>query len=80
MMEKRSLSLQGHRTSIALEPPFWRVLEAAAAMRGLSVPKLVSEIDEARVVAPGSAGLASALRVFALDAVAKNPTLVTNPA
>ena len=27
-MDKRSLSISGHRTSIALEPEFWAALEA----------------------------------------------------
>ena len=36
MLRKRSLTLQGHQTSIALEPEFWAVLEGAAAARGLA--------------------------------------------
>ena len=31
MLRKRSLSLAGHTTSLALEPAFWDVLEAMAA-------------------------------------------------
>ncbi|MFN6954840.1 MAG: ribbon-helix-helix domain-containing protein [Acetobacteraceae bacterium] len=62
---KRSLSLAGHRTSIALEPAFWAVLEEAAAERGRSLAALVAALDAER--AP-SVPLASALRVFALGA------------
>lgn len=47
-MEKRSFSITGHRTSIALEPDFWRGLEAMAAARTLSLAALVREIDENR--------------------------------
>lgn len=47
-MEKRSFSITGHRTSIALEPDFWRGLEAMAAARALSLAALVREIDENR--------------------------------
>jgi predicted DNA-binding ribbon-helix-helix protein len=61
---KRSLTLSGHRTSVTLEPPFWLTLERMAAEGGLSLNALAGRIDAAR--APG-AGLASALRVAALD-------------
>ena len=62
MLEKRSLSLNGHRTSVALEPEFWAVLEEAAA--GAPLAALVAAEDEAR----GETGepLASRLRLFAL--------------
>ena len=65
---KRSLSLAGHRTSLALEPEFWRVLEALAAARGLSLAGLVATIDAER----GSGALASACRLAAL-AFAREP-------
>jgi len=63
-LRKRSFALAGHRTSVALEPPFWDVLEAAARARGLSLAALVAEVDAAR--ADLAVPLASALRVFAL--------------
>jgi predicted DNA-binding ribbon-helix-helix protein len=65
-LEKRSLSLAGHRTSVALEPAFWRALEDAAAREGLSLAALVRMIDARR--ADPSVPLASALRLHALDA------------
>lgn len=61
---KRSFSLAGHRTSVALEPEFWAVIEAAAARRGISLAALIGELDAAR--AETGAPLASTLRVFAL--------------
>ncbi|BDG71132.1 ribbon-helix-helix domain-containing protein [Roseomonas fluvialis] len=64
-LAKRSFSLAGHRTSVALEPAFWAALTAAAANRGLSLAALVAELDANR--APGTP-LASTLRVFALGA------------
>lgn len=67
-LEKRSVSLSGHRTSIALEPAFWAVLEAAAAARGASLARLIAEVDDRR--GPADA-LASALRVFALEQAAQ---------
>ena len=63
-LAKRSFSLAGHRTSIALEPDFWAALEDAARDRGIGLSALVVELDAAR--AETSAPLASTLRVFAL--------------
>lgn len=60
---KRSFSLAGHRTSVALEPEFWGVLESRAHEEGRALSALVAAVDAAR--APGRA-LASALRVHAL--------------
>ena len=63
-LAKRSFSLAGHRTSVALEPEFWTVIEQTAQSRGLSLAALVAELDAAR--AETGAPLASTLRVFAL--------------
>ncbi len=62
-LHKRSLSLSGHRTSVALEAEFWHALEAIAAREGCSLASLVARIDGERD--PGRP-LASALRVLAL--------------
>jgi len=61
-LAKRSLTIEGHRTSLALEPEFWTTLEALARARKISLPQLVGEIDRAR----RGRSLASALRVAAL--------------
>jgi predicted DNA-binding ribbon-helix-helix protein len=60
---KRSFSLAGHRTSVALEREFWLVLETIAAERGRSMAALVAEVDAVR---DPERPLASALRIFAL--------------
>jgi predicted DNA-binding ribbon-helix-helix protein len=65
-LEKRSLTLSGHRTSVALEPAFWRALEEEAARQGLTLAALVRRVDEARP--DPSVPLASALRLHALAA------------
>ncbi|HEY1856279.1 ribbon-helix-helix domain-containing protein [Acidocella sp.] len=65
MLEKRSFSLSGHRTSVALEPDFWEVLCSIAQEEGLVLSALVTRIDASRIQAQP---LASALRVFALKA------------
>ena len=60
---KRSLTLQGHRTSVSLEAPFWEEFRRLAAARGVSVNALAAEIDAAR---DPPASLASAIRLFVL--------------
>ncbi|MDC9824373.1 ribbon-helix-helix domain-containing protein [Devosia sp. ZB163] len=61
-MEKRSLTIAGHRTSIAIEPEFWAGLEALAEASGKSIAAMVGEIDEAREVQ----NLSSAVRLAVL--------------
>ena len=60
--EKRSFSIQGHRTSISLEAAFWSALKPAAAEDGLTLAGLINEIDKDR----GNAGLSGAVRVWIL--------------
>ena len=64
MLKKRSFSLSGHRTSVALEAEFWAVLDDFAAREALSLAALVAKIDATR----GDRPLASALRLYALAA------------
>lgn len=66
MLTKRSLSISGHRTSLALEPDFWAVLDEVAEKRGLAFAALIREIDEARAASDPGQALSSACRVFAL--------------
>lgn len=62
-LAKRSVTLSGHRTSIALEPAFLEALDAIAAARGISFAALVTSVDAER---DPETPLASALRVLAL--------------
>ncbi len=62
-MDKRSMTIAGHRTSVALEPEFWASLEALATERSLPLAALVAEIDGARTP---DRNLASAIRVAVL--------------
>ena len=59
---KRSVSLSGHATSVALEPEFWAVLDAVAAQLELTHAGLMKRVDERR----GRTPLASACRLLAL--------------
>lgn len=65
---KRSVTIDGHQTSISLEPLFWDWLKAAAQRRGQAVNALVAEIDAERIKAPTPCGLAGAIRIWLVDA------------
>jgi len=69
VLKKRSFSIAGHRTSVALEPEFWSGLEAEAVAANRSLAALVAQIDAGRDMRP----LASALRLHALAAAARKP-------
>ena len=66
MIEKRSLSLGGHRTSASLEPEFWEMLDAFAEEDGRSLANLAFEIDNRRAALDPPPNLSSALRVYVL--------------
>ncbi len=63
-MRKRSVSINGHRTSISLEDGFWEELATIAGARGQSLNTLVAEIDRAR---GASSNLSSVLRLYVLQ-------------
>jgi predicted DNA-binding ribbon-helix-helix protein len=65
LLEKRSVSIAGHRTSVALEPEFWAILRCKADAENISFARLIAKIDRDR----GPRPLASALRLHALAAV-----------
>ncbi|MCG2839627.1 ribbon-helix-helix domain-containing protein [Sandaracinobacter sp. RS1-74] len=58
MLAKRSFTIQGHRTSVALEPEFWIAFDEAVRHDGLTPTAWVTQLDEARTTP-----LASAIRV-----------------
>ena len=69
-MRKRSVTIDGHRTSVSLEDAFWDELGDIARGRGLSLGALVAKIDKARKQ-PGN--LSSALRLYVLAELRKRP-------
>nr|WP_154386703.1 ribbon-helix-helix domain-containing protein [Aminobacter sp. MDW-2] len=64
MVEKRSVTIRGHRTSYSLEKPFYDDLLAISAARDMTLAALVAEVDTQR---PREANLSSALRLFVLE-------------
>ena len=47
-LRKRSVMIDGHRTSVSLENAFWEALQVIARNRGLSINQLVAEVDKGR--------------------------------
>lgn len=68
MLIKRSMTIAGHRTSLALEEEFWAVLDDCARHQNISLPVLIANIDTSRARADAKRPLASAVRVYALHA------------
>ena len=60
---KRSIVLDGHKTSVSLEDAFWKGLKDIAARRVMTLSDLVGSIDARRQ----QNNLSSALRLFVLD-------------
>jgi predicted DNA-binding ribbon-helix-helix protein len=71
--EKRSMRINNHYTSVALEPEFWAVLTALAKRDGLSLSAYIGRLD------PGY-NLTSTLRVHCLVNHAKVLTTTQWPA
>lgn len=65
-LKRHSLSLGGHRTSVAIEDAFWREIQRIAQERNISVARLVAEVDAARAGEDPPPNLGSALRLFVL--------------
>ncbi|MEP0941810.1 MAG: ribbon-helix-helix domain-containing protein [Rhizobiaceae bacterium] len=62
-MNKRSVSIRGHRTSFSLEDDFWNELKIIAKVRKISLAQLVTQVDLRR---DEEENLSSALRLFVL--------------
>jgi len=63
---KRSLSIYGHATSLALEAEYWAVIDYRASHDGVSVSALIKRLDDARIAEKYSRGLAAYMRVWAV--------------
>lgn len=65
-MKKRSISIHGHPTSVALEPEFWTEVDRAASETDRSVSSLIRTLDDERLKTRPDQGLASYIRVWVL--------------
>ena len=59
---KRSIVIDGHKTSVSLEDPFWTDLKKIAHTRQVTLSELVTKIDGTRE----QSNLSSAIRLFVL--------------
>ena len=62
---KRSIVIDGHKTSVSLEDAFWSGLKEIARGQQATLSNVVAEIDKARQ----RGNLSSAIRLFVLDRV-----------
>ena len=65
-IQKRSVCIAGHRTSVSLEPDFWNALKQITAEREISLNELITQIDRKRTENTPGSGLSSAMRVYIL--------------
>ncbi len=62
-MQKRSVSIAKHRTSVSLEDEFWDILDGISTENNTTIPKLLEIIEKKS----DKQNLASAIRVFCLN-------------
>jgi predicted DNA-binding ribbon-helix-helix protein len=65
LIVKRSVVINGHKTSVSLEDPFWSEVKKIAHTQQATTSKLIAEIDKVRL----QGNLSSAIRLFVLDQV-----------
>ncbi len=68
------MRIAGHQTSISIEREFWDVLKTLADRRGVSLNRLIEQIDAKR-----DGNLSSAIRVYVLQAVLDGRAGATEP-
>ncbi len=61
---KRSIVLNGHKTSVSLEKEFWNGLRKIAIVQETQITRLVSQIAQGR---RAGVNLSSAIRVFVFN-------------
>jgi predicted DNA-binding ribbon-helix-helix protein len=63
LVAKRSIVIDGHKTSVSLEDAFWRDLKNIAHTQQATLSDLVARIDETRE----QGNLSSAIRLYVLE-------------
>lgn len=67
-MKKKSVIIAGrHQTSISVEEIFWNELQKIAKEKGITINRLVTEIDSRRE----DANLSSAIRIYIVQELLK---------
>ena len=65
MLEKHSINIAGHKTSISLEPEFWQELKNICEIENKTIRKIITEIDETSM----DNNLSSKIRIFVLKKI-----------
>jgi predicted DNA-binding ribbon-helix-helix protein len=65
-VQKRSVVIDGHKTSISLEETFWGDLKDIAHSQQTTLSKLVTQIDQTRQQSE-QGNLSSAIRLYVLE-------------
>lgn len=63
LIAKRSVMINGHKTSVSLEDPFWSDLKKIAHTQQATTSKVIANIDATRQ----HGNLSSAIRLFVLE-------------
>ena len=66
-MEKRSITISKHKTSVSLEPEYWEIIGSISTKNGLSISGMIELIDKEK----NGNNLASEIRVYALNYLIK---------
>jgi predicted DNA-binding ribbon-helix-helix protein len=61
-IRKRSIDVNGKTSSVSLEEEFWSELQAVAQSRGMTMERLVADVNDQRT----HHNLSSALRLYVL--------------
>lgn len=72
---KRSIVIDGHKTSVSLEDAFWNDLKEIAYTERTTLSELVAQIDSVRK----QPNLSSAIRLFVLEHFRSQRTQIANP-
>ena len=73
LIAKRSIVIDGHKTSVSLEDAFWSTLKEIANERNETLSQLIAKIDKERQ----QGNLSSAIRLFVLGRYRQAPAGTT---
>jgi predicted DNA-binding ribbon-helix-helix protein len=63
LLKKRTVEVDGHKTSVSVENEFWDALREMAGVKQITIKRLVEEIERERT----SENLSSAIRLFVVE-------------
>ncbi|MBD5405452.1 ribbon-helix-helix domain-containing protein [bacterium] len=63
MLEKHSITLMGHKTSISIEREFWEELQHIAKSQNKSINEIIASVD----ISKNNTNLSSSIRIFILQ-------------